>query len=205
MPFWEFNPMTYILLSFSFLICGRMKYSSLCVNFSNWSLYSSLLVLFKTSGNFLSCMRTSNLPGDSDHKESVCNAVDTGSIWGWEDPLEKEMANNFSFLAWEIPWTEGPGDLQSTGLQRVGHNLATQQQWQCTDQYSAKTKVLLGLSAESFHSLYAAPYSPVICPKNCHPIGLRRFLIYIFLDQQDCSPCLGSHSWRCGLESAPRK
>ena len=28
---------------------------------------------------------------------------------GWEDPLEKEMAAYFSFLAWRIPWTEEPG------------------------------------------------------------------------------------------------
>ena len=41
---------------------------------------------------------------------------------GWEDPLEKEMASCFSILAWEIPWTEEPGGLQSTGLQRVRHN-----------------------------------------------------------------------------------
>ena len=39
-----------------------------------------------------------------------------------EDPLEKEMATHFSILAWEIPWTEEPGGLQSMGLQRVGHN-----------------------------------------------------------------------------------
>ena len=32
---------------------------------------------------------------------------------GWEDPLEKEMATNSSVLAWEIPWTEEPGGLQS--------------------------------------------------------------------------------------------
>ena len=37
---------------------------------------------------------------------------------GWENPLEKEMAINFSLLAWEIPWTEKPGGLQSMGLQR---------------------------------------------------------------------------------------
>ena len=30
---------------------------------------------------------------------------------GWEDPLEKEMAADFSILAWEIPWTEEPGRL----------------------------------------------------------------------------------------------
>ena len=36
---------------------------------------------------------------------------------GWEDPLEKEMATHSSILAWEIPWTEEPGRLQSMGLQ----------------------------------------------------------------------------------------
>ena len=35
----------------------------------------------------------------------------------WEDPMEKEMATHSSILAWEIPWTEDPGGLQSTGLQ----------------------------------------------------------------------------------------
>ena len=48
----------------------------------------------------------------------------------WEDPLEKEMATHSSILAWEIPWTEEPGVQQSIGLQRVGHDLATQQQKQ---------------------------------------------------------------------------
>ena len=37
---------------------------------------------------------------------------------GWEDPLEKEMATHSSILAWEIPWTEEPGRLQSMGLQK---------------------------------------------------------------------------------------
>ena len=41
---------------------------------------------------------------------------------GWEDPLEKEMTTHSSILAWRIPWTEELGGLQSTGLQRVGHN-----------------------------------------------------------------------------------
>ena len=34
---------------------------------------------------------------------------------GWEDPLEKEMATHSSILAWEIPWGEEPGRLQSWG------------------------------------------------------------------------------------------
>ena len=41
-------------------------------------------------------------------------------IWvqslGWEDPLEKEIANDSTVLAWEILWTEEPGGLQSMGL-----------------------------------------------------------------------------------------
>ena len=41
---------------------------------------------------------------------------------GQEDPLEKEMATHSSTLAWKIPWIEGPGRLQSMGLQRVGHD-----------------------------------------------------------------------------------
>ena len=39
---------------------------------------------------------------------------------GQEDPLEEKMATHFSTLAWRIPLTEGPGELQSMGLQRVG-------------------------------------------------------------------------------------
>ena len=40
----------------------------------------------------------------------------------WEDLLEKGMATHSSILVWEVPWTEKPGRLQSTGLQRVRHN-----------------------------------------------------------------------------------
>ena len=51
-------------------------------------------------------------------------------VWslGREAPLEKEMATHPSILAWRIPWTEEPGGLQSTGPQRVGHDLATKEQ-----------------------------------------------------------------------------
>ena len=38
------------------------------------------------------------------------------------DLLEEEMATHSSILAWKIPWTEEAGGLQSTGLQRVGHD-----------------------------------------------------------------------------------
>ena len=38
---------------------------------------------------------------------------------GREDTPEKGMALHSSILAWRIPWTEGPGRLQSMGSQRV--------------------------------------------------------------------------------------
>ena len=38
---------------------------------------------------------------------------------GREDPLEEEVATHSSILAWEIPWTEEPGGLQSMGLQEL--------------------------------------------------------------------------------------
>ena len=41
---------------------------------------------------------------------------------GQKDPLEEEMATQSSILAWIIPWMEEPGELQSMGLLRVGHD-----------------------------------------------------------------------------------
>ena len=40
------------------------------------------------------------------------------------------MTTHSSNLAWEIPWTEEPGGLQSMGSQRVGHDLLTENQQQ---------------------------------------------------------------------------
>ena len=39
---------------------------------------------------------------------------------GQKGPLENEIATDFSILAWEIPWTEEPGGLQSMGLEKSG-------------------------------------------------------------------------------------
>ena len=41
---------------------------------------------------------------------------------GREHPLEEEMVIYSSILAWRIPWTEKPEELQSMGSQRVGHD-----------------------------------------------------------------------------------
>ena len=52
---------------------------------------------------------------------------------GQDDTLEKEVGTYSSILAWEIPWTEEPAWLQSVGLQRVGHDLATKPPPPCLD------------------------------------------------------------------------
>ena len=56
-------------------------------------------------------------PGGSAVK-NLCNARDAMMpvrSLGREDPLEKEMTTHSSILAWKIPWTEEPGELQSMG------------------------------------------------------------------------------------------
>ena len=54
--------------------------------------------------------------------QMVKNSPATQETWiqslDGEDPLEKEMATHFSIFAWEIPWTEVPGGLQSMGSQK---------------------------------------------------------------------------------------
>ena len=66
------------------------------------------------------------LPWWLSSKESSCNAGDLQEMQvrslGQEDPLEKGIATHSSILAWEIPWTEEPGGLQSMGSQRVRHD-----------------------------------------------------------------------------------
>ena len=61
-------------------------------------------------------------PSGSAVKNPSANAGDAGWILSQEDKLKEEMAPHSSILAWEIPWTEEPGGLQSKGLQRVRHN-----------------------------------------------------------------------------------
>jgi len=66
-------------------------------------------------------------PGDSVLKNPPAKQETQVQALGWEDPLEKETATHSSILAWEIPWTEEPGGLQSMGSQRTGYDLVTKQ------------------------------------------------------------------------------
>ena len=58
------------------------------------------------------------------------NAGVMGSILGSERSLVEINGNHSSILAWEVPWTDESGRLQSMGSKRVGENLATKQQQQ---------------------------------------------------------------------------
>ena len=57
---------------------------------------------------FLMVQRVKNLPAMQETQKTQEMQVQS---LGQEDPLEKEMATHSSVLAWEIPWTEGPGRL----------------------------------------------------------------------------------------------
>ena len=54
-----------------------------------------------------------NLPASAGLQEMQVRSL------GQEDPLEKEMATHSSIVALEIPWTEEPGGLQSTGCKEL--------------------------------------------------------------------------------------
>ena len=72
--------------------------------------------------------RATGLSGELVWKPT-CECRDVGSVQHQEGPLAEEMATHCSILAWEIPWTEEPGDLQYMGgLKKVKHDLASKQQ-----------------------------------------------------------------------------
>ena len=56
--------------------------------------------------------------------------------WVGKIPLEEEMVTHSNILAWEIPWTEEPGGLQSVGSQRFGHDLVTKHTYTHTHTYT---------------------------------------------------------------------
>ena len=60
-----------------------------------------------------------SFPSGSAVKKPPANTGGMGSIPGSERSLQKEMATHSSILAWEIPWTEEPGRLQSMGSQKI--------------------------------------------------------------------------------------
>ena len=73
------------------------------------------------------------LPGGAKGNESACQCRRRKrrgfDPWVGKIPWRRKRQPTLVFLPGEIPWTEEPGGLQSTGSQSVGHGLATEQQW----------------------------------------------------------------------------
>ena len=75
-------------------------------------------VFYTVTTNYMGllvCSEVMNLPAMQETQETQVVPLH------WQDPMEEEMATHsiLSILAWETPWTEEPGRLQSTGSQRV--------------------------------------------------------------------------------------
>ena len=94
----------------------------------SWCIMSSLQSWCVKSPHYTECQVPFGFPQELSGKESTCSAGEETQVrsLGREDPLEEGMATYSSILAWRFPWTEEPGGLQSTGLQRVWHD------WVCT-------------------------------------------------------------------------
>ena len=70
----------------------------------------------------------------------------------WEDSLEKKIATHSSILAWEIPWTEETGGLQSLGLQKSLHDLVPKTT--TSEKAVASGKILHIVWKQSFQELW---------------------------------------------------
>ena len=104
--------------------------------------------------------------------------IQEAQVWslGQEEPLEKEMVTHSSVLAWEIAWTEEPGESQSMGSQKS---------WTQFGDWTA-TAVVLCLTLRNHHTVFRSN-----CPRfysNCRcsrvPASLVILIIFLFV-------CLG--------------
>ena len=109
---------------------------------------------------------TTGSPGDSLVKNPPVSAGDLSSVPGSaRSPGEgNEMAAHSSIPAWEIPWTEEPGGLQSMGLERAGHDWVTKR------------------SENVFENIVYIPNSTEILCSSTHPVlteVLTHFLSFL--------------------------
>ena len=77
---------------------------------------SSILCFLMTKPSFPSGAMVKNPPANAEDARERVQSL------GREGPLEEGMATHSSIVAWETPWTEEPGGLQSMGSQRAGHH-----------------------------------------------------------------------------------
>ena len=116
----------------------------------------------------------------------ACNVGDLDSIPGWEDPLEKVMATHSSILAWEIPWTEEPGRLQSTGLQRVNTT-----EWLTLTLFKTVPPEPRALSPQSFTDQLLQPLILILPARKWLETVEQVPIIHTPLPS-----CIPNHSWK---------
>ena len=93
-------------------------------------IYCKMMITIALANSFISHIVTISFLWQEHLRSLVAQMVrNLPAMWetwvgslGWEDLLEKGMATHSSILAWRIPWTEEPGELQSMGSQRVRHH-----------------------------------------------------------------------------------
>ena len=112
------------------------------------------------------------------------------SLWFRAAILENGMATHFSILAWRIPWTEEPGRLQSIGLQRVGHNWATNTYLHT----KACTCVLSCFSVLSTH-MYMYTYTCIHTLLSWRAM-LQRSHGQVWVDHENSAGISGGHNCR---------
>ena len=103
----------HVLLQGIFLIQG-LSLCLLCLLHCRWILYHQDSLAIRKAP-----------PVDIMGKNPPVNAEDVTDVvqsLGLEGPLEEGMATHSIIFAWRISWTEQPGQLQSLGLQRLGHD-----------------------------------------------------------------------------------
>ena len=92
-------------------------------------------------------------PGAAEAKNPLTMQETWVRSLGWEDPLEKAMATHSSILAREIPWTEEPGGLQFTLLQKSQTRLSNE---------TRTTKSVLLMGQDSVGNLYSCYFLSLI-------------------------------------------
>ena len=100
---------------------------------------------------------------------------------GWEDPLEKEMANHSSILAWEIPWTEEPGGLHSRGVARSQTQLhACTEHWQRASVHQQSFFLLRKTNNDSNNLIFFETYPFLMKLLQHNYFSTENFIIDIF-------------------------
>ena len=131
-------------LCLAYLSSPLVKFKTYIKTKSNTGLFLNRLIQFNLNSNraelkFIFCLSykepfwyvlsiSQGMPGGPTIKNMPANAENKDSIPGSGRSPEKGKITHSIILAWEIPWTEETGRLQSMGSPRVGYNFVTEQQ-----------------------------------------------------------------------------